>query len=106
MTFTEFLKLLPQQNDADVSSFLRWAKIQTDFPASSDPDSLAKALYKKLNHQMALGFQKCLMIYSSLPKNELPKELFKDEKKMLRALNRIIELQHADRDYKDSNSYK
>ena len=101
MTFTEFLKRIPAQTDKGVNSFLSWAKMQTDFPGTSDPNELAKALYNHLNHKMTGGFQKCLMIYSSIPNNEIPKSLLKDQPKMLRALNHIVELQHGDKNYKD-----
>ena len=101
MTFTEFIKLLPDQKDITINAFLVWAKVQTDFPGSSDPCILAKALYKKLNHNMTAGFIKAVMIYSTMPNNEIPKKLLNDEDKMLRAINHIVELQHGDKGYRD-----
>ena len=101
MTFTEFLKLLPLQNDVTIVAFQNWAKNQTDLPGSSDPNELAKALYKRLNHNMTAGFIKALMIYCTMPNNEVPKKLLNDEDKMLRAINHIVELQHGDKTYKD-----
>ena len=101
MTFTEFIKLMPEQKDDGVNSFLSWAKMQSDFPASSDPNVLAQNLYNKLNHKMTLGFQKCLMVYASMPNNEIPKALLNEQPKMLRALNRVVELQHEDKNYRD-----
>jgi spore germination protein YaaH len=101
MTFTEFINVLPDQKDITISAFLTHAKKQADFPASSDPSVIAKALYKKLNHNMTAGFIKAVMIYSSMPNNEIPKALLNDEDKMLRAINHIVELQHSDKTYKD-----
>jgi len=46
MTFTEFLKLLPLQNDITLAAFQNWAKEHTNLPDSSDPRVLAKAMYK------------------------------------------------------------
>jgi hypothetical protein len=101
MRFAEFIKKMPLQSDNGVNCFLNWAKMQTDFPSTSNPHDLAKMLYNKLNHQMTLGFQKCLMIYASLPGNEIPPMLLADNQKMLEAINKVIELQHADKNYKD-----
>lgn len=101
MTFTEFIKLMPEQKDTGINGFLSWAKRQDNFPASSDPNLLAQNLYNKLNPEMTQGFQKCLMVYASMPNNEIPKSLLNDEPKMLSALNRIIELQQGDKNYKN-----
>jgi hypothetical protein len=92
---------MPEQKDQNLDSFLGWAKTQTNFPASSDPNIISEAIYTKLNHQMTQGFQKCLMIYSTMPNNEIPVLLLNDEKKMLRALNRCAELQSQDLNYKE-----
>jgi hypothetical protein len=97
MTFTEFLKLLPIQNDITLAGFQNWAKIQTDLPGTSDPRELAQAFYKKLDHNTTAGFIKAVMIYTTMPNNELPETLLKDEDAMLRAINHIVELQHAER---------
>ena len=93
MTFTEFLKILPPQKDITITAFQNWAKDQTDFPDASDPIVLAKALYKRLDHNQTAGFIKTVMIYSSMPNNEVPEELLNDEDQMLRAINHIVELQ-------------
>jgi hypothetical protein len=95
MGFAEFLKIFPEQKDITINAFLNWAKKQTDFPGSSDPEELAEALYKKLDHNMTAGFIKTVMIYSSMPDNEIPKDLLDDEDKMLRAINYIVELQEG-----------
>lgn len=97
MRFIEFIKKLPKQDDKATNSFLSWAKAQTNFPSGSDPHAIAEELYKKLDHQKTLGFQKCLMIYFSMPNNELPKDLAGNQEKMLQAINYIIDLQESDK---------
>ena len=92
MQFIDFLKLLPVQNDDAINSFLTWAKMQKDFPKYSDPHKLAESIYNKLNHKMTTGFQKCLMIYSSTPENEIPKSLITNQQNMLTAINHIVTL--------------
>ena len=75
MNFITFLKQQTKQPDEAVNLFVNFAVNDKIFPTSSDPEILAKYLYKKLNHKQTSGFQKCLMIYKQLePNNEIPKK--------------------------------
>ena len=94
MTFKEFLMLLPLQNDITIAAFQNWANTHTTLPDSSDPRVLAKALFKNLDHNLTAGYIKAIMLYSSMPNNEIPKKLQENEDMMLEAINHIVELKH------------
>ena len=109
MTFIEFIRTMPSQQDEGVNAFVIWARAHPLFPTSSDPNELAKFLYNKLNHKMTLGYQMCFMVFASMPLPddpnapvpEIPVGLLMNPQKMLEAINKIIELQTADKNYKD-----
>lgn len=89
------------QEDTDLLSFASAIKKIENIPLSSDPRTLGRYLYRKLNHQQTLGFQKWFMIYlSSEPNNEVPKELI-NQAAFLNAINIITDLQNSDPQYKD-----
>ncbi|MEW6470422.1 MAG: hypothetical protein AB1458_16030 [Bacteroidota bacterium] len=99
MNFIDFLKTFPPQGDKRLQSFIDFAKKDKDFPTSSDPSKLAIYLYRKLDPTQTLAFQNCLMIYSKMPDNELPKRFFGREDMPLMAVNIIVALQNFDSDY-------
>ena len=109
MTFIEFIRTMPAQEDPGVNAFINWAKAHPLFPTSSDPNELAKFLYDKLNHKMTLGYQKLFMVFANMPvpagKNfpvpEIPVGLLMNPQKMLEGINKIVALQNADKNYKD-----
>jgi hypothetical protein len=74
------------------------------FPETSDPLELAAYLYKKLDPEETLAFQKWLMIYKSMePTNQLP-EYCSNEKAFLDVINTIVRLQNSDPEYKKKHN--
>ncbi|MDD5569645.1 MAG: hypothetical protein PHD97_00645 [Bacteroidales bacterium] len=101
MDFLTFVKQNSKQSETDILSFINAIKNIDSIPASSDPRLLGRYLHLKLNHQQTLGFQKCMMFYKAICKNnELPEELQNDEKAFLGAINLIVELQNNNPNYK------
>ena len=101
MNFITFIQKQAKQPDEAVNLFVNFAVNDKNFPTSSDPEILAKYLYKKLNHKQTSGFQKCLMIYKQFEqKNEIPNK-YNDQMKFIDALNFIIDLQNNDPEYSD-----
>ena len=73
MNLISFIKGLPKQDDNGIKDFLDIAKLDSNFPNSSDPIKLAQYLYLQLSPDETLGFQKMLMIYTqSEPSNQVP----------------------------------
>ncbi len=99
MNFIDFIRTFPPQGDKRLQSFIDLAKNDMDFPPTSDPSKLAIYLYKKLNPVQTTAFQNCLMIYSKLPDNELPKRFFGRADMPLMAINIIVSLQNFDSEY-------
>ena len=100
MHFKEFVKTMIGQTDPKVKAFANIVIADKDFPQSSDPSKLAIYLYKKLDPDLTRGFQFCLMVYSKMPDNKLPKMCFGREDMMLDAINLIVGLQNFDSEYK------
>ena len=110
MRFIEFIQGMPPQQDEGINAFINWAKAHPLFPTSSDPNKLAEFLYDKLNHKMTLGYQKCFMVFANMPvpdsgedvpAADIPVGLLMNQQKMLEAINKIVALQNADRNYRD-----
>lgn len=100
MHFIEFLRSLPVGQDKRVQAFLELAKNDKDFPLTSDPSKLSIYLYQKLDPELTRGYQFCLMMYSQMPNNKLPKMCLGREDMMTHAMNLIVGLQNYDSDYK------
>lgn len=101
MLFIEFIKSLPIQSDEKVNSFINWAKMQNDFPTTNNPIEIGEKIYNKLNHKMTTGFQKSYMIFSHFHPTDIPKSIAGDQRKSLEAINHIVSLQNADKNYRD-----
>lgn len=100
MHFVEFVRSLPKGQDKRVQGFKDFVNGDKDFPLTSDPSKLSIYLYQKLDEDLTRGFQFCLMMYSKMSGNKLPKMCFGREDMMMHALNLIITLQNYDSDYK------
>ncbi|MEI7597418.1 MAG: hypothetical protein WCK02_16840 [Bacteroidota bacterium] len=101
MDFLEFLMFTDKQDDKDLSSFVSaLKKLDTIPPRTSDPRILSRFLYRKLNQQETVGFQKWFAFYKDFDKNnEIPEDI-KEEKAFLQAINLIEMLQNSDPDCK------
>lgn len=100
MSFKEFILAMPSDSDPRLVKFREFVKEDKNFPSTSDPSKLAIYLYLKLDPTLTLAYQNCLMIYSKMPNNKLPKRFFAREDMALMAINIIVSLQNFDSDYK------
>jgi hypothetical protein len=99
MNFTDFVRSLPKQDDKAINKFISFVKKDVNFPATSEPSKLAIYLYKQLDTEQTLAFQKLLLFYGSMPYNQLPKKCHHSQDIMLMAVNIIVSLQNFDEDY-------
>jgi hypothetical protein len=63
MNFISFLRDLPEQDENSLNGFLDIAKLDSNFPNTSDPIKLAQYLYLQLTPDETTGFMKLLIIY-------------------------------------------
>jgi hypothetical protein len=99
MNFVDFVRSIPAQEDQRLMAFVSFVKQDKNFPQTNDPAKLAIYLYLKLDHGMTTTFQNCLMLYSKIPNNKLPKRFFGRADMPLMAINLIVSLQNFDSDY-------
>lgn len=100
MTFIDFIRNIPLQEDPSISRFLKWGRNDNSFPKSSDPKVLGQYLYMKLDPDLTMAFMKMIMFYSQVePNNEIPSKYKSNDNLFLEALNHIIDLQNKDKNY-------
>jgi len=94
MTYLDFIKTIPIQEDQEINDFCDLVKQDNIFPNSSDPIILAKYLYQKLDEKATYAFQQTFILYSYMPDNKIPGEYKNNQPKLLEAINYIINLQN------------
>ena len=97
MNFITFLRNLPEQEDDILNGFLDIAKLDNNFPNSSDPIKLAQYLYLQLTPDETTGFMKLLIIYiQTETSNQIPPKYKNNNDLFLKAINYILKLQDND----------
>lgn len=102
MRFLTFVQQNAKQSDPALKSFANFFINRYPPHLSSDPRILALQLYNKLTHLQTTGFQLFMIMYSHESKNQIALELKIDHAAFLEAINRIVELQNNDPNYKSS----
>lgn len=96
LKFVEFVTGSPGQDHPAMKSFARYVKQSgKQLPATSDPYELARYLYDKVDHEQTLGFQLFMMVYRHQEGNQLSKQLQRNDKIFLEAINAIVYLQNS-----------
>jgi len=100
MSFKDYINEMPDQEDIGLSSFLFFAKNDSNFPNSSDPVLLSKYLYLRLNETQTTGFQKLFIFYANFEQNnDVPKKYIGNQDELLNGVNTIVGLQNNDPNY-------
>jgi hypothetical protein len=97
MDFLSFLNTLPKQQDVSLQGFIDFARADKNFPNSSDPELLARYLYRKLGHRLTTAYQKSLMMYFYVSNNNVQPS----DPSLLDKINRIVDLQNNDPLYRN-----
>ena len=99
MNFKDFIQSLPKQDDKVINNFIDLVKNDANSPSGSEPSKLAIYLYQLLNIEQTTAFQKLLLLYGSMPFNQLPKRYHHNQGMSIMAVNIIVALQNFDEDY-------
>ena len=93
MTFKDYIlgNLAPNQEDKSLNEMITRIMEDTHFPATDNVRAIATYLYKDLDQDHTMAFQKLLMIWSFSGKSS-PIDL--------EAINYIIDLQTNDKNYR------
>ena len=102
MHFYEFVKSLPKQVDSNINEAIELIKNDLKFPKdTSDPSVLGIYLYLQVDHKQTNAFQKLLMLYQQMVKdNKLPERSVARQDMFMEAINLIVVLQNNDSRYK------
>src|SRR5690625_1662826 len=98
MTLKQFIliKLKANQDDVYINEIIELIVKDVNFPETEDIKQMARYLYKNLDQNHTLAFQKLLMFWRYTKKNNQQP----DDMSLLNEINYIIKLQTNDVNYK------